>query len=140
MIIGKEYIGISAGAVIQNDCDEFFLARRNQNARDDHGKWEFPGGSVSLNESREDAIKRMMFEKYGIEISVKKVLGVYDVIDKDQGDHWLSTTYICSILKGEPQNLIPDKCDKIGWFTIDEIKNLNLSRISQLNLGDIIVV
>jgi len=35
---------------------------------------------------------------------------------------------------GDPQNLIPEKCDEIGWFDLEEIKNLPLSRITKLNL------
>lgn len=50
-----------------------------------------------------------------------------------KGDR-ISTTYLCMHASGDPQNLIPEKCDEIGWFDLEEIKNLPLSRITKLNL------
>ena len=125
---------VSAGAVIKNSDGKFFMAKRGERARDDQGTWEFPGGKVLPMETREDAMRRNIKQKYGIELEVIKVLDVYDVIDHQAGDHWVSTTYLCSHTSGEPLNLIPEKCDAIGWFNLEEIKDLPLSRISTLNL------
>lgn len=134
---GVDYIGVSAGAVIVNDKREFFLAKRSSGARDDHDKWEFPGGSIKLFETRQQAAIRNVKEKYGVEVSVIKQLGVYDVIDKKSGDHWLSTTYYCEYVAGTPRILQSDKCEEIGWFSLDEVKKLDISRISKLNLKDL---
>lgn len=78
-----------------------------------------------------------MREKYGFEIDIEDVLGVYDVIDAAQGDHWISTTYICTYRSGEPRILVPGKCSEIGWFILPEIEKMPLSRISKINLCDI---
>lgn len=48
MKIGVEYIGVSAGAVIFNEEGKLFMAKRGAEARDDQGKWEFPGGPVGF--------------------------------------------------------------------------------------------
>lgn len=128
---------VSAGAVITNSEGKFFMAKRGENARDDQGKWEFPGGKVLPMETRENAMRRNIKEKYGMEVKIIKVLGVYDVIDEQAGDHWVSTTYFCNHASGEPQNLILNKCDEISWFSLEEIKNLPLSRITKLNLNDL---
>lgn len=138
MKIGIDYIGVSAGAVIINKKGKYFLAKRGLGARDDIGCWEFPGGSVGFYETREDAIRRIIKEKYNFEIEIKDIVGVYDVIDKDNQDHWLSTTYFCEYLYGDPEIMNKDKCDQIGWFDIDELKTLELSRITKLNLKDVI--
>ena len=66
-----------------------------------------------------------------------KTLGVYDVIDKIAGDHWLSTTFLCHNLSGVASINQPDKCDEIGWFDLETIEKLPLSRISKLNLMDL---
>lgn len=124
MKIGVDYIGVSAGAVIFNEKGKIFMAKRSAQARDDQGKWEFPGGVVELFETREAAAKRNILEKYGIHIEVKKILEVYDVVDKAHNDHWVSTTYLCRWLKGEPKIMYPDKCTDIGWFTFSEAQRL----------------
>lgn len=137
MKAGVDYIGVSAGAVIVNDDGKYFMAKRSSAARDDHGTWEFPGGTIELFETREAAAKRNVKRKYGFEIAVEEVLGVYDAIDKKAGDHWISTTFRCHYDSGQPKILDPTKCDQIGWFTLEEIKKLPLSRITKLNLADL---
>ncbi len=101
MRLGFDCIGVSAGAVIFNENGKVFLALRGESARDDRGKWEFPGGKVKLGETRAAAAKRNIAEKYGLEIEIAETLGVYDVIDDTEGDHWLSTTFVCRRTVGE---------------------------------------
>lgn len=134
MKMGVNYVGVSAGAVILNEEGKMFMAKRGAEARDDQGKWEFPGGPVELFETREAAAKMNILEKYNIHIEVKKILGVYDVIDKACNDHWVSTTYLCKLVKGEPKIMYSNKCTNIGWFTFSEVKNLEVSRITKLNI------
>lgn len=138
MKMGRDYIGVSAGAVVKDDRGRYFLARRSQGARDDQGCWEFPGGSVRMSETREQAAIRIIFEKYNLQIEVERLLGVYDVIDRKQGDHWLSTTFMCHATGGDATILIPDSCDEIGWFRPGKMRTLDLSRISALNLKDLL--
>lgn len=138
MKIGVDYIGVSAGAVITNNKGEYFLVKRGAGARDDVGLWEFPGGAVNFNETREDATLRNISDKYCINIHLKSVLGVYDVIDKTNGDHWVSTTYLYDYVDGNPEIVHKEKCDDWGWFSLEEVKQLPLSRISKLNLSDIL--
>jgi 8-oxo-dGTP diphosphatase len=138
MKIGLDYIGVSAGAVIKNNEGKYFLAKRGPSARDDVGKWEFPGGAIEFYETRQEAAHRNIFEKYQFEIEVERILGIYDVIDKENKDHWISTTYLCHYLKGEPKIADPTKCSEIGWFTLEELQKLELSRITKLNLNDLL--
>lgn len=137
MKIGIDYIGTSAGAVISNNEDKLFLAKRGSGARDDVGKWEFPGGTIKYFETREEAAVRNVLEKYAIVIEINKPLGVYDVIDKEAGDHWLSTTFLCTYISGEPAIINTEKCQDIGWFTLEDIPKMDLSRITKLNLNDL---
>jgi len=137
MKIGIDYIGVSAGAVIKNYAGKYFLAKRGNGARDDIGTWEFPGGTVNFFESREEGAKRNIKEKYNLDISIVKLLDIYDVIDKTAKDHWLSTTYLCEYVGGDAKIMYPEKCSEIGWFTLEEIDGLDLNRISKLNFEDI---
>src|SRR4051812_4896001 len=107
MKIGKDFIGVSAGAVILNKAGEYFLTKRGLASRDDIGTWEFPGGAIEFYESRADAAKRNIHDKYNLIIEIDKLLGVYDVIDKENADHWISTTYVCHYKSGIPK--IADK-------------------------------
>lgn len=138
MRIGVDYIGVSAGAIIVNEDGKYFLAKRAGGARDDIGKWEFPGGSINFYETREEAARRNILDKHDLEITVERMLGAYDVIDKANKDHWISATYICKPTAGRPKIVNPEKCSDIGWFSLDELQKLDLSRITQLNVKDLL--
>ena len=113
---GIDYIGVGVGAIIVNDKGRLFLARRGPLAKNERGLWEFPGGSVEFGEKLADALKREMGEEYGIEIEVRHLLDVVDHILPEEGQHWVSPSYLCAIVSGEPQILEPGKCTEIGWF------------------------
>jgi mutator protein MutT len=113
---GIDYIGVGVGAVIVNREGQLFLAQRGPQAKNERGLWEFPGGSVEFGERLTDALKREIREEYGVEIEVRDLLNVADHILPDEGQHWVSPSYVCAIASGEPQIKEPGKCTAIGWF------------------------
>jgi len=135
---GTDYIGVGVGAVILNSEGKFFLSQRGPLSKNEHGLWEFPGGSVEFGETLADALKREMLEEFGIQIEVGELLDVVDHILPDENQHWVSPTYICRIVQGSPVLLEPGKCSQIGWFRLDEIPS-NLSKISHINLDHYII-
>ncbi len=130
---GVDYIGVGVGAILVDPGGKVFLSRRGWNSKNEKGLWEFPGGAVEFGERLADALRREMAEEYGIEIEVGDLLDVVDHILPDEGQHWISPTFVCRIKKGEPRILEPEKCSEIGWFEVDRIPE-NLSVITQQNL------
>ncbi|MBD2501748.1 NUDIX domain-containing protein [Anabaena azotica] len=133
MIEGVDYIGVGVGSIIVNDQGLLFLAKRGRAARNERGMWEFPGGSVQFGETLIEAIKREIFEEYGLEIEIKELLGVFDHILPEENEHWVSITYIASLISGEAKICEPEKCEAIGWFSRESLPQ-PLSKITQLNL------
>ena len=130
---GIDYIGVGVGAIIVDNRGRLFLARRGTKAKNERGLWEFPGGSVEFGETMADALRREMWEEFGIEITVGKLLDVVDHILKEEGQHWVSPTYLCTIAAGEPHIREPEKCAEIGWFPPDAVPK-ELTQISRENL------
>ena len=130
---GVDYIGVGVGAIIIDNQGRLFLARRGNKAKNERGLWEFPGGSVELGETLAEALRREMREEFGIEIVVGELLDIVDHILKEEGQHWVSSTYICTIASGEPCIQEPEKSAEIGWFQTDEIPK-ELTQITRLNL------
>lgn len=130
---GVDYIGVGVGALIVDKQGRLFLARRGPLAQNEIGCWEFPGGSVEFGETLVDALRREIFEEYGIDIEVGDLLDVVDHILPDEGQHWVSPTYLCAIRAGVPVIREPDKCSEIGWFAPDAVPG-ELSVITQRNL------
>lgn len=134
LIRGIDYIGVGVGALILNDHGQIFLSKRGPQARNERGSWEFPGGAVEFGEHLADALKREIFEEFGIQIEVGQLLDVFDHILPEEGQHWVSPTFICRLVSGAPTIHEPEKCSAIGWFAPDQIPG-KLSVISQENLN-----
>ena len=131
---GIDYIGVGVGAIIVDNRGRLFLARRSIKAKNEGGLWEFPGGSVELGETMAAALRREMREEFGIEITVGGLLDVVDHILIEEGQHWVSPTYRCTITAGEPHIMEPEKCAEIGWFPPDAVPK-ELTQISCENLS-----
>jgi mutator protein MutT len=131
---GIDFIGVGVGAILVDDAGRLFLARRGPQARNERGLWEFPGGSVELGERLADALRREMREEFAVEIAVGDLLDVVDHILPDEGQHWVSPTFLCRVTRGAPVIREPGKCAAIGWFAPDEVP-AELTRITRENLA-----
>lgn len=132
---GKDFIGVGVGALIFNDEGHLLLTLRGKKAKNERGKWEIPGGSVEFGETIEEAIKREITEELDIEIEVTEMLQLCNHIILDEQQHWVSPTYICKIIKGEPKLLEPEKCDRIGWFSLEDAEKLPLSIVTKQDIA-----
>ena len=124
---GIDYIGVGIGAVIVNDEGKYLLTKRGGKAKNEKGKWEVPGGGIEFGENMHDAIKREVMEELGIEIEIFDHLPPVDHIIPDEGQHWITSGVISRITAGEPTIMEPEKCDEIGWFSIDEMQDMQLA-------------
>ena len=131
---GVDYIGVGVGAVIFNDQGQLFLSQRGPLSRNEVGLWEFPGGSVEFGEKLADALKREILEEFGVQIEVGALLDICDHILPEEGQHWVSPTFICRIICGTPTILEPGKSSQIGWFNPNQLPN-DLTVISRENLA-----
>jgi mutator protein MutT len=130
MVAGRDYIGVGVGAMVFNDEVYVFLAQRGPKAKNERGCWEFPGGSVEFGERLADAIQREFREEYNMQIEVLELLDVSDHILPDEGQHWVSPTFIARHTAGEPRILEPEKCTAIGWFPLNALPE-PLSQVTQ---------
>jgi ADP-ribose pyrophosphatase YjhB (NUDIX family) len=110
-----------------------FLARRGPGSKNERGLWEFPGGSVELGEKLEAALQREMREEFGIVIEVGELIDVADHILVDEGQHWVSPTFLGRIISGEPTIQEPEKCSEMGWFNPDHMPE-GLTQVTRINL------
>jgi len=130
---GVDFIGVGVGALLVDAQGRLFLARRGPLARNERGLWEFPGGAVEFGETLAEALRREMREEFGIQIAVGELLDVVDHLLPEEGQHWVSPAYLCTLTSGEPAIHEPGKCTQIGWFAPAEVPN-ELTRITRQNL------
>jgi 8-oxo-dGTP diphosphatase len=131
---GVDHIGVGVGAIIYDRDNKVFLAKRGKEARNETGKWEFPGGSVEFGETLEHALAREVMEEYGFEIEILSLLDVVNHIIPAEKQHWVSPSFICRITQGKPVIREPHKCDEIGWFSLDHLPENELTIASRKSL------
>lgn len=70
----------AASALIRRGNEILLIQRRYPPGK---GKWALPGGVVEQGESPEQAAVREIKEELGIEIQIKKLIGVYNAAIRD---------------------------------------------------------
>lgn len=108
-------------AVIRDDKGKILIAQRNLK-KSQGGLWEFPGGKIEPNETREDAIVREIKEELGINIRAKKYIGqkVFNYPEKS-----INLIAIeCSKKDGEIKLL---EHEDIKWVSKSELNNFNFA-------------
>ena len=133
MIAGRDYVGVGVGALVFNAEGKVFLAQRGTGAKNEQGRWEFPGGSVEFGERLKDAVKREFREEYDIEIEVGELLSVFDHILLDEQQHWISPVFFARYVSGIPRIVEPQKANAFGWFSLNALPE-PLSVITEDNL------
>lgn len=130
---GVDFVGVGVGAMIFNNEGKVFLAKRGQEARNERGKWEFPGGGLKFNERCEDGLKREIREEFDIKIKVVELLEVSDHIIKEEKQHWVAPSYIAKYISGTPKIMEPEKIVEFKWFNLTDIDLGIISLVSQSN-------
>lgn len=102
-------------AVIQKE-NKVLATRRNYG--EFQGMWEFPGGKIENDETREQALKREILEELNIQIDIDHF---FTTIEYDYPQfHLVMHCYLCHL--PEHEHLTLNVHDQIKW--IDK-KNLN---------------
>lgn len=131
---GVDYIGVAVGAMVFNQAGQVLLAYRGPKAKNETGKWEFPGGGVEMFESLEKAIHREIREEFGIEVKIVEMLDVVDHILKEENQHWIGIAYIAEHISGELQLKEPEKIDEAKWVNLTDLDQYSLTKTTQSNL------
>jgi mutator protein MutT len=118
---GKDYIGLGVGAMIFNNAGELLLMQRGQQAKNERGCWEIPGGTVEFGETMAQAVVREIKEELGVVVEVVQQLLSIDHLIPAEGQHWVATPFLVRIASGTPKVMEPHKCNGVGWFALHKL-------------------
>ena len=113
--------------------NKILLIKRKNTGYED-GKFAFPAGHVSENESLKTAMVREAKEEVVLDLK-KQDLQFLTVMFKKAEKKYVNFYFFCEKYQGEAQNGEPDKCEEIGWFDIDHLPE-NMAQIERRIIND----
>jgi 8-oxo-dGTP diphosphatase len=86
------------------------------------GEWGTPGGHLEHAESfAEGALSELEEEcGEGLEVSVLQPLCITNLRDY-LPKHYIDVALVCDWVSGEPELMEPDKCERWGWFPLNDL-------------------
>ncbi len=108
-------------AVIKDDSGKILITQRNLK-KSQGGLWEFPGGKIEPNETKEQAIVREIKEELTIDINVKNYIDekIFTYPEKDINLIALE----CSIINGNIELL---EHEDYRWVSSSELENFEFA-------------
>lgn len=132
---GVDYIGIGVGIMILSDNGEVFLIKRGENASNERGCWENPGGAVEVGETFEEAAHREILEELGVRIEVTGKLPIQECFLKNDRQHWVTQTFVAKLVVNQKPRLVEKgKHTDTGWFHPSKLP-APMSQISQEDIA-----
>lgn len=122
--LGKEgQLRVGCSAAIFDQEGRILLTRRA-----DNGQWCLPGGRMESGESAAEACEREVFEETGLNVRVKRLVGVYSYPDQlvvyPDGNkaHIVALHFEAEVIGGEPG--LSNETTDFGYFTLDEMRGM----------------
>ena len=104
-------------AVIKNQEGKYLITQRNFK-KVQGGLWEFPGGKVEENESKEHAIEREIKEELTLKIEANEILGEKEFNYPEKTINLIAIK--CKKVSGE---VILNEHEAYAWVTPDKFKD-----------------
>ena len=125
----------SCAVIFDETHTEVLLTRRA-----DNGLWCVPGGTMEAGESVEECCRREVLEETGLEVRLKRLVGVYSnrdqlVIYPDGNKAQIVVlSFEAEIIRGEPR--LSDEVTDWGFFGLSEIRSMPMHGRHQERVED----
>ncbi|MDQ5938352.1 MAG: 8-oxo-dGTP diphosphatase [Patescibacteria group bacterium] len=120
---GFDYTGVSISYFCHDGKGNFLMAKRSNNCRDEHGRWDQGGGGLEFNDTVLGTLKKEIQEEYCTDVLEYEFLGYRDVHREHEGQktHWVALDFKVLVDRDKVKNGEPHKFDDLGWFTLGNL-------------------
>lgn len=119
---GISFTGIGTVSFCYDGNGKFLMSKRSKNTRDEHGRWELPGGGLKWGTSGEENVRREIKEELCSQAKDIRFMGVRELFRENRDGtktHWIILYYSAKLDPEEVRIGEPELCEEIGWFTLD---------------------
>ena len=102
--------------ILNSDMQVLLMLRQNTTGA---GMWAPPGGHLEIGEEFLDTVKRETMEEVGLKVEEAELWALNNNIMPDR--HYVNLDYFAGKWSGRPQNLEPNKCKRIEWFSLNNL-------------------
>lgn len=95
----KTKVILTADVIIENEDGSIVLVKRKNKPY--KKEWSLPGGKMDDDETIEQTAVREVREETGLEIYLKKIIGVYSQPDRDPRGRYVSVAFLAKITGGK---------------------------------------
>ena len=125
--IGREgKLSPGASALIFDQSTGNVLLTRRQ----DNGRWCLPGGGMDPGESAAEACIREVFEETGLEVKVKRLVGIYTspdiLIEYPDGNKIQPVAFSFEVEVTGGTLGLSDETTEVGYFTIEKMEMMDM--------------
>lgn len=120
---GFDYTGVSISYFCHDGKGNFLMAKRSNNCRDEHGRWDQGGGGLEFDDTVLGTLQKEIQEEYCTDVLEYEFLGYRDVHREHEGQktHWVALDFKVLVDRDKVKNGEPHKFDDLGWFTLDNL-------------------
>jgi ADP-ribose pyrophosphatase YjhB (NUDIX family) len=120
---GIDYIGVNCIFYCHDGHGNLLMHRRSKNCRDEQGVWDCGGGSMEFGETPEQAVRREVFEEYGVEPISLKFATARNVLRDNRGvpTHWIALLFVVEVDPSQVKIGEPEKMEQLSWFSFDQL-------------------
>lgn len=98
-------------------------------------KWTLPGGFADVNYSPAFCVKKEIMEESGFDVSVQKLIGLFDKLKHDhplQLPHTYKCFFLCHLRGGTPRPSI--ETSDVAFFSLESLPELSLPRVTKAQI------
>lgn len=126
---------VSVRAIIRDE-DRILLLRRSAGRQTILGKFELPGGKVAYEEQPEDALRRIISDKAGLDIQTVQLYDAVTYIDHDDRNIQFGVLiYLVTLAPGHHTVTLNDRYDAFIWQTMKKTQQGEMTDLTALLLG-----
>ena len=120
---GIDYIGVNVVFYCHDGKGNLLLHRRSAKCRDEQGCWDCGGGSMEFGETFEEAVRREIYEEYGVVPDELVHVTTHNVIRDNHGikTHWVAVLFAVKVNPLQVCIGEPEKMDELAWFLPENI-------------------